>query len=101
MADLELSPGIWKKTFNVDSKFAEKNNKRFYLLVVGCLELEELGCVVDEGEDDDGYYVTTSLADVPLHSNVCQRMDLNCKILWEEKVFQKTRFSDSTDSVCT
>ena len=67
-----------------------KNNKRFYLLVVGCLELEELGCVVDEGEDDDGYYVTTSLADVPLHSNVCQRMDLNCKILWEEKVFQKT-----------
>ena len=37
-------------------------------MIVGCLELEELGGVVDEGEDDDADDVTPSLTHVPLHS---------------------------------
>ena len=44
----------------------------FHLLVVGRLKLEELGGVVDEGEDDDADDVTPSLAHRPLHSNTCQ-----------------------------
>ena len=36
------------------------------LLVVSCLKLKELGCVVDEGEENHTYYVSTSLAHVPL-----------------------------------
>ena len=43
--------------------------QQFHLLIVGCLELEELGGIVDEGEDDDADDVTTSLAHVPLHSD--------------------------------
>ena len=36
------------------------------LLVVSCLKLKELGCVVDEGEENHTYYVSTSLAHVSL-----------------------------------